>query len=63
MPAGRPDRSVASILIVLPVVVLVGLGTLLLSRGESRGGFLLALALPAAAISVYDWRRDFSDRP
>ncbi len=63
MPGQRPDHSVASVLIVVPVVVLLGLGIVLLSRGESRGGFLLALALPAAAISVHNWRRHFRDTP
>jgi hypothetical protein len=61
MRGRQADRPVASLLIVLPVVVLFGLGLLLLSRGESGGAFLLALAVPTVAISVYNWRRDFRD--
>jgi UDP-N-acetylmuramyl pentapeptide phosphotransferase/UDP-N-acetylglucosamine-1-phosphate transferase len=60
MPPGRPDRSVAGLLLVVPVVVLLVLGLVLVQRGDtSRDVLFLALVAPAAALSVWNWRRDF----
>lgn len=60
MPPGRSDRSVAGLLLVVPVVVLFVLGLVLLQRGDTaRGVLFLALAVPAVGLSVWNWRRDF----
>lgn len=60
MPPGSPDRSVVSILFVVPPLAGLGLLVMFLSRGDNgRAAVVAVLLLLSLPLLVHSYRRDF----
>lgn len=60
MPPGSPDRSVATILFVVPPLACLGLLVAFLSRGDKgRAAVVAVLLLLSLPLLMYSYRRDF----